>query len=167
MAKRRLQRRAEKHRRHAREVALGETRAPLVREAERVVRLAYTRTQAAQALGISRSSFRRLLPYVETIELPWGARLIPVDELERLVTEQRRPARPRPAPPPRGRPRVVPPDVVERIRAEHRAGKSLGQIARDLNAGAVPTAHRGAKWWSSTVRAVLERSGGSAGSSGG
>jgi response regulator of citrate/malate metabolism len=45
----------------------------VVREADYVVRLAYTRSQAAEALGISRSTLRRLLPYLETIELPWGA----------------------------------------------------------------------------------------------
>jgi transposase-like protein len=54
----------------------------IVREAKRVERLAYTRTQAAEALGISRSTFnRRILPLVETVEMPWGARLIPVNEL--------------------------------------------------------------------------------------
>ncbi len=48
------------------------------REATRVERLAYTRTQAAEALGVSRSTFiRRVLPYVETVEMPWGAKLIP------------------------------------------------------------------------------------------
>ena len=51
-------------------------------------RLAYTRTQAAAALGISRSTFnRRVLPSIETVEMPWGARLVPVDELKRLVAE--------------------------------------------------------------------------------
>jgi hypothetical protein len=27
-----------------------------------------------------------LLPYIDTIELPWGTKLIPVDELERLAS---------------------------------------------------------------------------------
>src|SRR5215475_10516076 len=50
-----------------------------VREADHVVQLAYTGSQAAEALGISRSTLRRLLPYLETIELPWGGKLIPAD----------------------------------------------------------------------------------------
>jgi len=36
-------------------------------------------------------------------------------------------------------------------------GKSLRQIARDLDASQTPTAHGGAHWWPSTVRAVLRR----------
>src|SRR4051794_37597925 len=65
-----------------------------LREATRVERLVYTRTQAAEALGLSRSTFnRRVLPLIETIEMPWGTRLIPADELERLIAEHRRPAR--------------------------------------------------------------------------
>jgi Recombinase/Bacterial regulatory protein, Fis family len=133
---------------------------PLVRPAPRVERLAYTRSQAAEALGISRSTFiRRVLPYVETIEMPWGARLIPVDELERLLAERRRPAKPRPAPARLGRPRGLPENVVERVEAAHIAGRSLGEIARELNADSVPTAQGGRQWWPSTVRAVLNRVG--------
>ena len=45
------------------------------------------------------------------------------------------------------------------IQAEHANGKSLRQIARDLNAAETPTAHGGAQWWPSTVRAVLVRGG--------
>jgi hypothetical protein len=134
--------------------------AKVVREATRADRLAYTRTQAAEALGVSRSTFdRRVLPLIETIEMPWGARLIPVDELERLLAERRRPARrstksqARP-----GRPRAMPADVAARIRAHHAAGSSLGAIARRLNAERVPTAQGGSQWWPSTVRAVLQRS---------
>jgi hypothetical protein len=53
----------------------------VVREATGVERLAYTRTQAAAALGVSRSTFdRRVLPLLETIEMPWGTKLIPVDD---------------------------------------------------------------------------------------
>ncbi len=58
---------------------------PIIREAGRVERLAYTRSQAAEALGISRSTLNRLLPFLETVELPWGTKLIPVDEVERLL----------------------------------------------------------------------------------
>ena len=125
----------------------------------RVERLAYTRSQAAEALGVSRSTFiRRVLPYVETIEMPWGARLIPVDELERLLAERRRPAKPRPAPTARGRPPRVPADVLERIRTERAQGASLHQIAAGLNADRTPTAHGGTKWWPSTIRSALARS---------
>jgi hypothetical protein len=63
---------------------------------------------------------------------------VPVDELERLVAESRRPVRPR-AP------------------TEHDAGQSLSQIARGLSADRVPRAHGGARWWPSTVRSVLNR----------
>jgi Recombinase len=132
----------------------------VIRPAPRVERLAYTRSQATEALGVSRSTFiRRVLPYVETIEMPWGARLIPVDELERLLAERRRPAKPRPAPAPRGRPRQLPEQVVERIHAAHTARQTLGEIARELNANGVPTAQGGRQWWPSTVRAVLARTG--------
>jgi hypothetical protein len=154
MSRRRLRRRAEKERRHAQPQAT-------VREATKVERLAYTRTQAAEALGVSRSTFnRRVLPYIETVEMPWGARLVPIDELERLVAERRQPPRERrrPSPPP-GRPAVLAPDIVKRIRVERAAGKSLAQIARDLNSSGTPTAHGGRKWWPSTVRTVLVRSG--------
>jgi hypothetical protein len=36
--------------------------------------------------------------------------------------------------------------------------KTSPQIARELNATGTPTAHGGAQWWPSTVRAVLRRS---------
>jgi Recombinase len=130
----------------------------VIREATSVERLAYTRSQAAAALGLSRSTFiRRVLPYVETIEMPWGTKLIPADELDRLLAEQRRAAKPRPAPAARGRPRLVPAEIIKRIRSERAAGKSLHQIAADLNADQIPTAHGGAKWWPSTIRSALTR----------
>jgi hypothetical protein len=106
----------------------------VVVEATRVERLAYTRSQAAQALGISRSTFiRRVLPYVETIEMPWGAKLIPVDELESVIAEWRRAAPPRPKRRTPGRPSGVSHEVIAHIRAERAAGRSLRQIAADLN----------------------------------
>jgi Recombinase len=152
VSRRRQRRRAEKERRHAQPPAI-------VRDATRVERLAYTRTQAAEALGISRSTFnRRVLPYLETVEMPAGTTLVPVDELERLLAERRRPPRERrrPSRPP-GRPRSLAPAFVERIRAERAAGKTLAQIARDLNASGTPTAHGGRQWWPSTVRTILAR----------
>ncbi len=86
----------------------------VTRQAPILQRLAYTRGQAAEALGLSRSTFtRRVLPYVATVEMPSGAKLIPVDELERLLTEWRQAAKRRPVPPARGRPPLVPADVIE------------------------------------------------------
>jgi hypothetical protein len=150
MTRRRQRRRAAKERRHNQPQ-------PIVREATHVERLAYTRTQAAEALGISRSTFDRLLPYIETVEMPWGAKLIPIDELERILSEHRQAARVRPNPPGRGRPPVVPRAVAERIHTSRAAGKTLGHIAADLNNEGVPTAHGGTRWWPSTVRSVLQR----------
>jgi len=54
-----------------------------------------------------------------------------------------------------GRPRSLPGAVIERVVAERGAGASLRAIADALNAGGVPTAHGGARWHASTVRAVL------------
>lgn len=153
MPRRRQRQRIEKERRHAAPTAS-------VYEADRVVRLAYTRTQAAEALGISRSTFnRRVLPLIETIAMPWGTQLVPVDELERLVAGRRRPARGQESDARKpGRPTSIAVDVTERIRAERAAGRSLAQIAHDLNTTGTPTAHGGRQWWPSTVRAMLGRS---------
>jgi Recombinase len=130
----------------------------VARTTPNVQRLAYTRSQAAEALGVSRSTFiRRVLPYVETIEMPWGAKLIPVDELERLLAERRRAAEVRSAPATRGRPPLVSAEVIGRIRSERAAGASLRRIAAGLNADGVATAHGGAQWWPSSVRAILAR----------
>lgn len=130
----------------------------VLRTAETAVRLVCTRAQAAEALGISTATLaRRVLPHIDTVEMPWGARMIPVDELERLVTDGRRPKlRERPAP--AGRRPGIPPDVRSRICAAHAAGSSLADIARGLNRDQVPTAQGGREWWSSTVKTVLDRS---------
>jgi hypothetical protein len=154
VSRRRIRRRIEKQLRHAQ-------RQPrvIVREAGGVERLTYTRAEAAEALGVSQATLKRLLPYIAQVELPWGTKLIPVDELERLAAERRRLPRKRRHPSrPSGRPPVLPEELVERMRAEHAAGKSLAQIARELNASGTPTAHGGRQWWPSTVRAVLVRS---------
>jgi hypothetical protein len=132
----------------------------VVREAPFVVRLAYTRSQAAEALGVSRSTFvRRILPYVETIEIPSGSRLIPVDELERFVRERRRTAVKRAAPTVRrsGRPSEAAPEVVSRICEARGCGQSFAEIARVLTEDGVPTAHGGRRWWPSTVRGIAAR----------
>jgi hypothetical protein len=99
----------------------------------------------------------RVLPLIETIDMPWGPRLVPVNQLERFVNARRRPARGRAETAPPGRPTAVPDELLRHIQAEHAKGKSLHQIARDLNASETPRAHGGAQWWPSTVRAVLSR----------
>src|SRR4051794_37472516 len=65
-----------------------------LRAADKVERLAYTRRQAAEALGVSVATLdRRVVPVIETVKTEWGARLIPVDELERYLDERREQAR--------------------------------------------------------------------------
>lgn len=130
-----------------------------LRETDDVERLAYTRRQAAEALGVSISTIdRRVVPTVDTVKTPWGQRLIPVDELERFMREHIEPAaaaeRRRQA---AGRPVSLPDSVVARIRLERSRGRSLGEIARALTAEGIATAHGGRRWWPSTVRAVLLR----------
>jgi predicted DNA-binding protein (UPF0251 family) len=168
MSRRRQQRRVDKARRHlqptqqprpplAKPPAVAAAPRVVVHQADYVERLAYSRSQAAEALGVSRSTLRRLLPYIETIELPWGTSVIPVDELERVAGERRRTAQPRLGPATRGRKPAVPPEIAKRISRERSAGKSLRQIADDLNADRIATTHGGKQWWPSTVGAVLTR----------
>lgn len=54
-----------------------------------------------------------------------------------------------------GRPQILPGDVVARITDAHRAGAGWSDIARGLNDDQIPTAHGGARWYPSTVRAVV------------
>ncbi len=176
VSRRRQQRREEKARRHGPPLPPAEVRWPgaqpiptiaprqpgrprtIVRPTSYVERLAYTRSQAAEALGISPSTLRRLLPYIETIDMPWGTRLIPVDELERLVAERRRRRRAtKPSPTRQGRRTLLDDKIAARIRREHHTGHSLAEIARRLNYDHIPTAHGGRQWWPSTVRDVLHR----------
>jgi hypothetical protein len=90
--------------------------------------LAYTRTQAAAALGVSRTTFdRRVLPLLATIDVPWGPRLVPVDELKQVAREWRQPARGRGLIAPVGRPRVVSDELVLRIQAEHADGRACAR----------------------------------------
>jgi hypothetical protein len=121
--------------------------------------LAYSRKQAAEALGVSISTIdRRVVPSVQTVKTPWGQRLIPVAELERFLRDHLEPPREpgdRRSP---GRPPALPRRVVERIRLDYARGQGLADIARQLNEDGVPTAHEGRQWWPSTVRAVLVRS---------
>jgi hypothetical protein len=129
-----------------------------LQEVEQPNRLAYSRRQAAEALGVSISTIdRRLVPLVNTVKTPWGQRLIPAAELERFLREHLEPAR-EPAQRGRaGRPPSLPRSVVERIRLRYARGHGLAEIARGLNEEGVPTAHGGRQWWPSTIRAVLAR----------
>jgi DNA invertase Pin-like site-specific DNA recombinase len=54
-----------------------------------------------------------------------------------------------------GRPSSLSREVVERVLAARESGASLPAIARGLVADGVPTAQGGARWYPSTVRAVL------------
>jgi len=129
-----------------------------LRETDDVERIAYSRRQAAEALGVSISTIdRRVVPAVNTVKTPWGQRLIPIAELDRLVQENIEAGRSRPRRQPAGRPLSLPGLVVTRIRLEHVRGRSLGEIARTLNAEKIPTGHGGRQWWASTVRSVLLR----------
>ena len=127
------------------------------RETEQVRPLAYSRRQVAKALGVSISTVdRRVVPAIQTVKAPWGQRLIPVSELERFVQDHLETAR-RATRRPVGRPTTLPTATVQRIRREFSAGRSLGEIARALNAEDMPTGHGGRQWWPSTVRSVLGR----------
>jgi hypothetical protein len=152
MSRHRHERKVQKTRRHAPNTAA-------IRPADNVERLAYSIAQAGEALGVSAATVSRaVVPVVETFVLEGGRVLIPVDELERYLAERRRPVPPRPERAPVGRPAAVPSEVAKRIRTEHAAGRTLGQIARRLDADQVPTAQGGRRWWPSSVRTVLLRS---------
>jgi Recombinase len=122
-------------------------------------RLAYSRKQAAEALGVSISTIdRRVVPSVSTVKTPWGQRLIPVAELERFLREHLEPPREFGDRGTAGRPPSLPRRIVDCIRLEYARGRGPTEIARALNQDGVPTAHGGRQWWPSTVRAVLIRS---------
>jgi DNA invertase Pin-like site-specific DNA recombinase len=56
-----------------------------------------------------------------------------------------------------GRPSAMPAALRKRIARMHARGDSFAAIARALNSEGVVTAHGGARWHPSTVRAVLKR----------
>jgi DNA invertase Pin-like site-specific DNA recombinase len=56
-----------------------------------------------------------------------------------------------------GRPSRLTAETRERIARERAEGRSLRAIAEGLNRDQVPTGHDGARWWPSSVRAVLDR----------
>jgi hypothetical protein len=159
MSTRRKKRRGRKLRQHRAEPKRIWAPPGELQEVEEPNRLAYSRKQAAEALGVSISTIdRRLVPTASTVKTPWGQRLIPVAEVERFLREHLKPPREpgeRGVP---GRPSSLPRRVVERIRLEYARGRGFADIARQLNEDGVPTAHGGRQWWPSTVRAVLVRS---------
>ena len=158
MSARRKRRRERRQRRELAGPRSAAARADGLREAAAVERLAYSRRQAAEALGVSLSTIdRRVVPAIDTVKTPWGQRLIPVAQLEAFLRGHLEPGRPRAAARPAGRRPVLPESVVERVRLEYARGRGLAEIARDLSSDGVPTAHGGRKWWPSTVRAVLLR----------
>ncbi|MDH6678448.1 DNA invertase Pin-like site-specific DNA recombinase [Rhodococcus sp. LBL1] len=55
-----------------------------------------------------------------------------------------------------GRPSAVPLVLVQQIVDAHKEGISLGRIAKRMNEARIPTARGGAKWYPSTVKAILE-----------
>ena len=78
MSRRRLRRRTEKQQRHTSPASRAGDVRVVVREPTRVERLAYTRRQAAEALGISTSTFnRRVLPFIETPQTDWARASFP------------------------------------------------------------------------------------------
>lgn len=159
MSRRRQRHRTEKQQRNALAEVSAFAGLAVIRQATRIERLAYTRTQAAQALGISTSTFdRRVLPFIETVQMDWDKRLIPTDELERLLAERRQLAQAHSARRAHhGRRARIPAEIVTRIRQEHATGASLAEIARGLNADRVNTSQGGRQWWPSTVRTVITR----------
>jgi hypothetical protein len=130
-----------------------------LQEVEQPERLAYSRKQAADALGVSISTIdRRVVPSLNTVKTPWGQRLIPAAELERFLHQHLQPPREPGERGNAGRPPTLPRPVVERIRLQYTRGHGLAEIARALNDDGVSTAHGGRQWWPSTVRDVLVRS---------
>ena len=56
-----------------------------------------------------------------------------------------------------GRPPTMSQYVIERIRRERAAGKSLTAIANGLNADLIPTAQGGRRWYPATIRYTLNQ----------
>ena len=56
-----------------------------------------------------------------------------------------------------GRPPTIAPHLIERIRRERTAGKSLAAIANGLNTDRVPTAQGGQRWYPATIHHTLKR----------
>lgn len=58
-----------------------------------------------------------------------------------------------------GRPRLIPEEIVARIRAERSSGMTLRAITDGLNRDGVPTSMNGRQWWVATVQGVLAQAG--------
>ena len=58
---------------------------------------------------------------------------------------------------PMGRPAVMALDTIERMRTLRDGGATFQAVADALNATKTPTAHGGARWHASTIRAALRR----------
>jgi DNA invertase Pin-like site-specific DNA recombinase len=56
-----------------------------------------------------------------------------------------------------GRPPTISQYVIDRIKRERKAGKTLAQIANGLNADRIPTAPGGKRWHPATIRYTLNR----------
>ena len=54
-----------------------------------------------------------------------------------------------------GRPAVLPQQLVDRIVTQRATGMTLAAIADVLNGESIPTARGGARWYASTVSAIL------------
>src|SRR6266511_5690114 len=94
MSARRKRRRERQRRHHERKPQVSWAPPGELREVGDVDRLAYSRKQAAEALGVSISTIdRRVVPSIGTVKTPWGQRLIPVSELKRFVRDHLEPAR--------------------------------------------------------------------------
>ena len=113
----------------------------------RVARLAYTRAHAAEALGVSRTTVaRRVLPLVETVEMPLVSPPHP-RRRARAPARQTAPTCSRTMPSTRaGETRSCVPRDHESHSRRARRGSDPAEIARRLNADGVPRAHGGAQW---------------------
>jgi DNA invertase Pin-like site-specific DNA recombinase len=56
-----------------------------------------------------------------------------------------------------GRPPTISQYLIDRIKRERKAGKSLAAIANGLNADRIPTAQGGRRWYPTTIRYTLNR----------
>jgi hypothetical protein len=83
-----------------------------------------------RSASASRTLDRRVVPAIATVMTDWGARLIPVAELERYLAERtEEPRAPRWRRAGSGRRSTLSPEVVARIRREHVQG-SCSRSAR-------------------------------------
>src|SRR5438093_6018976 len=125
----RRKRRRERRRRHQITAPMRASgRADEFRQTRTLVRLAYSRRQAAEALGVSVATIdRRVVPAIDTVKTPWGQRLIPVDDLERFLRQHIETGGPAAPHRPSDGPPSLPESIVNHIRLEYAHGRSLGE----------------------------------------